>query len=222
MKKFFIVAVCLLSAFAIKAQPIVEDFEANSLEWSEFTFSSGFYAQIKKGKMSIFSQPIRYSSPSETGTFALLMDMMDPDPIPTHWNRMAHTHCLAPIDVQKDFTIRTNLVPTMSSTNSCVGILFNYRDEGNYYCIAYNSTNGVRFSRLENGRLVGWEEIPMVPKNNKQQMEWELVKDGDVLIFRINQTEFLKIRYAPMTFRGFGFFAYGGSSMNVDDVTFVQ
>lgn len=221
MKKVLLFVVCTAMYLTMSAQQIVEDFEANSFNWTEYTNSSTFQAVIAKGKLTIKSEVIRYTAANETRTYEMIMDLIDPDPLPTHWNRMAASHCIAPIDIVKPFTVRANVLATNISTNtSCVGVLFNYRDEMNYYCIAVNR-NGVRFSRVENGRIVGIEEDPMCPKN-MNTMVWEIEKDGDELVFKINDTEFLNLHYTPMQYRGFGFFAYGGASLSIDDVTFVQ
>lgn len=220
MKKGFFLIVSTIICVSAYAQQIVEDFEANSFNWTEYTYSNNYKAVIAKGKLTIVSDIVRYASVSETGTFAMVMDLMDPDPVPTHWNRMAASHCIMPIDVQKPFKVRANISKASFSSSSCVGMLFNYRDEMNYYCIAVNN-NGVRFSRVENGRIVGIEEDPMTPKK-PNIMFWELEKDGEELIFTINGSEFLRLHYTPMIYRGFGFFAYGGADLIVDDVTFIQ
>lgn len=221
MKKTFLFLVCAVLCMTMSAQQIVEDFEANSFNWTEYNYNSAYQAVIAKGKLTIKSDVVSYTAFSETQTYAKIMNLMDPNPLPTHWNRMAASHCVAPIDILKPFTVRANVMAANASSNSsCVGVLFNYRDEMNYYCIAINR-NGVRFSRVENGRVVGIEEDPMCPKN-MNTMVWEIEKDGEELVFKINDTEFLSLHYTPMQYRGFGFFAYGGASLNVDDVTFVQ
>ncbi len=221
MKKLLLFLVSVVICMTMSAQQIVEDFEANSFNWTEYNYNSAYQAVIAKGKLTIKSDVVSYTAISETQTYAKIMSLMDPAPLPTHWNRMAASHCIAPIDILKPFTVRANVMAANASTNSsCVGVLFNYRDEMNYYCIAINR-NGVRFSRVENGRIVGIEEDPMCPKN-MNTMVWEIEKDGEELVFKINDTEFLSLHYTPMQYRGFGFFAYGGASLSVDDVTFVQ
>ena len=226
MKKLFLFITCALYGTIILAQNSVkEDFEANSFEWTEYTYSNNYYAEILKGFLKISSSPIGY-----TGAFGgsdvaavLLQEAAYPSPAPTHKFRMSESHCVAPIDVQKPFIIRSWLksVVQLNSSN-CIGILFNYRDAANYYCIALN-LNGVRFSRYENGKLVGFEECPMVPKKvNNVMMNWELKKDGDYIIFTIDEIEFLKIKYAPLEYRGFGYFAYDGATIWVDEVEFIR
>ena len=223
MKKSFLFVICVfINTMLIAQNSIKEDFEANSLEWTEYT-SGNYFAQISKGSLKVSSNRTGYSGMSESAVVAQIIESLFVPPVPSHSNRISESHCFAPIDVQKPFTIRTLLKPTVQLSNSnSVGIMFNYRDAANFYCIALNQ-NGVRFSRYESGKLVGFEECPMIPKKmNNVMMSWELKKDGDFLLFSIEGTEFLKIRYAPIEYRGFGFFAYDGASVLVDEVEFIQ
>lgn len=223
MKKLTVFVLSALCCTTLIAQnSIKEDFEANSLEWTEYT-SGNFFAEISKGSLKVSSTTAGYAATSESCMVTQIVESMFAPPMPTHSHRISESHCFAPIDVQKPFTVRALLksMNQLSSTN-CVGIIFNYRDAANYYCIALNPY-GVRFSRYENGRLAGFEECPMVPKKiNNVMMSWELKKDGDYLIFTIEGIEFLKMRYAPIEYRGFGFFAYGGGSLMVEEVEFIQ
>lgn len=223
MKRLFLLVVCAATIPMIYAQnSIKEDFEANSLEWTEYT-SGNYFAQISKGTLKVSSTRTGYSGITESAVMTQIIETLYAPPVPSHSNRISESHCFVPIDVQKPFTIRTLLKPTVMLTSyNSVGILFNYRDAANYYCIALNQ-NGVRFCRYECGKLVGFEECPMIPKKmNNVMMSWELKKDGDFMLFYIGETEFLRIKYAPIEYRGFGFFAYDGASLLVDEVEFIQ
>lgn len=223
MKKFFLFIACATFSTMLLAQnSIKEDFEANSLEWTEYTYGN-YTAQITKGNLRILSTRSPYLGTNEAVIVAQIIEALFTPPVPSHYHRISESHCFAPIDVQKPFTIRALLKPTVQlSSDNSVGILFNYRDAANYYCIAVNQ-NGVRFCRYENGKLVGFEECPMIPKKmSNVMMSWELKKDGDFLLFSIEGTEYLKIRYAPMEYRGFGFFAFEGGALIVEEVEFIQ
>ena len=58
-------------------------------------------------------------------------------------NTFFETHCYAPLNVQKPFTIRTHVNIQKLANDRTTGLVFNYRDGGNFYCFDTRvKTNG--------------------------------------------------------------------------------
>ncbi|WP_336534763.1 hypothetical protein [Bacteroides acidifaciens] len=86
-------------------------------------------------------------------------------------NTFFETHCYAPLDVQKPFKIRTHVNIQKLTNDRTTGLVFNYRDGGNFYCFNFNNEM-VRFERRVDGIVVGaiqqgvkWKDKKRLTKN---------------------------------------------------------
>lgn len=218
MKKMIFTAVILtaVSAFQMKADSIKEDFESNSLEWTECTFEDAAgTAIIDKGVMTITSK-------GENKAMGALLTGLSGVATKVGENTFFETHCYAPIDPLKPFTIRTNVTIDKLGSDRLAGLVFNYRDAGNFYCFSFND-NVVNFKRYVDGRVVGsvtqsvkWE------KKKKMEQNWELQSDGQQLTFFVDGMQVLKVRYMPIDYAGVGFYTFGKQKLIVDDIEFIQ
>lgn len=217
MKKFVgIITIALGISNAVYAQSIKETFDANSLEWTECAYESNSgTAIIDGGKMTITSK-------GENKGLGIALTALSGVATKVGENTFFETHCYAPLDVLKPFTIRTHVNIKKLSNDRTTGLVFNYRDGGNFYCFNFNSEM-VRFERRVDGLVVGaisqgvkWED-----KKNVDQ-EWELTSDGQTLTFIVDGMQILKVRYMPLEYAGFGFYTFGKQELVVDDVEFIQ
>ena len=217
MKKIVgIITIALGISNAVYAQSIKETFDANSLEWTECAYESNSgSAIIDGGKMAITSK-------GENKGLGIALTALSGVATKVGENTFFETHCYAPLDVLKPFTIRTHVNIKKLSNDRTTGLVLNYRDGGNFYCFNFNSEM-VRFERRVDGLVVGaisqgvkWED-----KKNVDQ-EWELTSDGQTLTFIVDGMQILKVRYMPLEYAGFGFYTFGKQELVVDDVEFIQ
>lgn len=216
MKKIVLLFAVVLSATFANAQSYKETFDANSLEWTECGFKNGLgTAIIDKGTMTITSKgELKGLSAVASGLSGANTKLRE--------NTFFETHCYAPIDVEKPFTVVAKVNVKKLEDDRLVGFVFNYRDGGNYYAFAFNGSF-VKFIRYENNEVVG-EVMQGLPDSGKRRadMQWELVSDGNELTFKVDGAVALNIRYMPLQYAGFGFYTFGNQELIVDEVEFIQ
>lgn len=213
-----ILSVCMVAAIGLtaNAQSFVETFDANSLGWTESAGESNAgTAVIDKGVMTIKSK-----GDSKFMRFAANMN----GNAKGLENTAFETHCYAPLDVKKPFEIIANVKMDNLDLERQAGLIFNYRDFGNYYAFVFNKQS-VSFLRFVDNRCVGsitqdikWGKA----EKGKQHQVWKLISDNDELQFFVNDMEIMKVRYMPLDFTGIGFYTIGKQTLIVDDVTFTQ
>lgn len=207
MKKIIFLGVIALG-FSVNAnsQPFKETFDANSLEWTECAFeSSNGSAIIDKGKMTVVSK----------GEKSVLGQVVGE-------NTFFETHCYAPLNVQKPFKIKSHVNIKKLSPDRMAGLVFNYRDGGNFYCFAFNDEM-VTFLRFVDNECVGAIQQGIIWRDKKKvDQEWELTSDGQVLSFVVDGMLILKVKYMPLEYSGFGYYTFGKQELIVDDVEFIQ
>ena len=198
MKKMYRVLCLLLVVLAIqgRASVIVDDFSANIYAWNE-------------GEID-----------GDIGAIAIINGQLD---IKSKHDEMAlKTHCYAPINVEKDFRVTAHVYIDRLKNDKQVGLLFNYRDDGNFYCFSFNEY-AVSFRRYENNVEVGsyHQGIKWKKKKNLEQ-EWTLIKEADELAFLVDGQEIIRIRYMPLAYCGVGFYTISKQRLIVDRIEYEQ
>lgn len=215
-KRDLIISGLMLAALSSQAQTFKETFDANSLEWTECAYESNSgTAVIDGGKMTITSK-------GENKGLGAALTVLSGIKTKVGENTFFETHCYAPLDVQKPFKIRTHVNIEKLANDRMTGLVFNYKDGGNFYCFAFNDEM-VCFQRLVNNVVVGQIQQGIKWKDKKKvDQEWELTSDGQVLTFIVDGMQILKVRYMPLEYSGFGFYTFGKQELAVDDVEFIQ
>lgn len=170
-------------AMATTAQSFTETFDANSLGWTESAGESNAgTAIVDKGVMTIKSKG--------DSKFSRIAAMANGNS-KLFENTAFETHCYAPLDVKKPFEIVANVKMDNLDLERQAGMIFNYRDFGNYYAFVFNKQS-VSFLRFVDNRCVGsitqdikWGDA----KKGKQEQEWKLISDGDQLQFFVDDLE---------------------------------
>ena len=204
MKKLvFTVGMAFFLLAQTNAQNFKETFDANSLEWTECAFeSNNGTAVIDGGKMTIVSK-------GENKGLGVALTALSGVATKVGANTFFETHCYAPLDVQKPFKIRTHVNIQKLANDRTTGLVFNYRDGGNFYCFNFNNEM-VRFERRVDGIVVGAIQQGVTWKDKKKvDQEWELISDGQVLTFIVDGVQILKVRYMPLEYTGFGYYTFG-------------
>ena len=198
MKKRNVIILLLVAAlaFSAKANVIVDDFSANLYAWNEGEIGDNIGTiQIINGQLNIQSK---------------------------HDEVALKTHCYAPINVERDFRITAHVVIDRLKDDKQVGLIFNYRDDGNFYCFSFNEY-AVSFLRFENNKEVGsFHQGIKWKKKKKLEQEWTLVKDADELAFLVDGQEIIRIRYMPLAFCGVGFYTISKQKLTVNKIEFEQ
>lgn len=217
MKKVLL-TMCMMAAFVGTsfAQSFTETFDANSLGWTESAGESNAgTAVIDKGVMTIKSK-----GDSKFSRFAANFNGDSKG----FENTAFETHCYAPIDVKKPFEVIANVNMDNLALDRQAGLIFNYRDFGNYYAFVFNKES-VSFLRFVDNRLVGsitqdikWGDS----KGGKREQTWKLISENDELSFFVDDMLIMKVRYMPLDFTGIGFYTLGKQTLVIDDVTFTQ
>ena len=216
MRKILLMATMFVVTFSVNAQSYKETFDSNSLEWTECAYKNGVgTAIIDKGVMTV-------SSKGEKKGLSALVTATSGVATRVGQNTFFETHCYAPIDVIKPFEIQAKVNIKQLADDRLAGLVFNYKDGGNFYCFSFND-EFVKFIRYENNEVVGdiMQGIQWKGKR-KTDMLWTLVNDGQTLSFKIDGATILNIRYMPLSYSGFGFYTFGNQDLIVDEVTFIQ
>lgn len=209
---------CMIATITMAsyAQSFTETFDANSLGWTESAGESNSgTAVIDKGVMTIKSK-------GDTKFSRLAANLNGASK--GFENTAFETHCYAPLDVKKPFEVIANVKMDDLSLDRQAGLIFNYRDFGNYYAFVFNKES-ITFLRFADNRCVGsitqdvkWPDA----KKGKQEQVWKLISDGDQMQFFIDDLEIMKVRYMPLDFTGVGFYTIGKQTLVIDDITFTQ
>lgn len=217
MKRSFI-SLCMIAALTMAsyAQSFVDTFDANSLGWTESAGESNSgTAVIDKGVMTIKSKG--------DSKFMRLAANFNGNSKGME-NTAFETHCYAPLDVHKSFEIIANVKMDNLDLERQAGMIFNYRDFGNYYAFVFNKES-VSFLRFVDNRCVGsisqdikWGKA----EKGKLNQVWKLISENGELQFFVDDMEIMKVRYMPLDFTGIGFYTIGKQTLVVDDVTFTQ
>ncbi len=197
MKKYGILCLLLVAlAIGARANVIVDDFSANVYAWNE-------------GEID-----------GDIGAIAIINGQLD---IKSKHDEMAlKTHCYAPINVEKDFRVTAHVYIDRLKNDKQVGLLFNYRDDGNFYCFSFNEY-AVSFRRYENNVEVGsYHQGIKWKKKKKLEQEWTLIKEADELAFLVDGQEIIRIRYMPLQYCGIGFYTISKQRLIVDNIEYEQ
>lgn len=216
MKKYLLLLGVLLQSANMSAQSYKETFDANSLGWTECAYESNKgTAIIDKGVMTITSK-------GENKFAGALLSAMSGVATKVGENTFFETHCYAPLNVQKPFTIRAHVKIQKLSDDRNAGLVFNYKDGGNFYVFSFNREM-VTFMRYVDAKVVGGiDQGVKWADRSKIDQEWELVSDGQELTFKVDGMQLLKVRYMPLSYSGVGFYTFGKQELIVDDIEFIQ
>ncbi len=198
MKNVNVILLLLMIALAngAWANVAVDDFSANIYGWNE-------------GEID-----------GDIGAIAIINGQLD---IKSKHDELAlKTHCYAPINVEKDFKVTAHVLIDKLKDDKQVGLIFNYRDDGNFYCFSFNEY-AVSFRRYENNVEVGsYHQGIKWKKKKKLQQEWTLIKEADELAFLVDGQEIIRIRYMPLSYCGIGFYTISKQRLIVDKIEYDQ
>lgn len=217
MKKFIFAIVIMCYALSTNAQnSFIETFDSNSLEWTECAYETNSgTALIDQGVMTIKSK-------GKHKTMGAIITGLSGVATIVGENTFFETHCYAPIDVAKPFKIISHVKIDKLGSDRIVGLVFNYKDDGNFYCFTFDE-GMVRFTRYKDGRIVGSvsQGVRWADKSKVDQ-EWVLTSEDGILSFIVDGVPILKVKYMTLEYSGFGYYTFGKQKLIVDDVEFIE
>ncbi len=207
--KFVITFLAILGSIAaLNAQSIKETFDSNSLGWNETPkkIDSGT-SIIEKGVLTIKTEGTSKFWQAMTGESSC------------NWFICS---CYAPLNMDRSFTIVTNVTIGKLDDDKYVGLVFNYKDDGNFYAFIF-SDEMVYFVRREKHKLVGSKHQGVRwSVKRKARQNWRLESDTKTISFFVDDVPIMKMRYMPLEYTGFGFYTFGKQKLEVDDIEFIQ
>jgi hypothetical protein len=210
MKKVILTCLCAVFLCSAFAQSYKETFDSNSLEWTERAYKNN------QGTAIIADGTMTVKSYSKVNLLALAAGKVDVT------TTSYETHCYTPLDVEKPFEITSNVTVKNGME---YGVVFNYRDDGNFYVFSTDGKDYVKFSRYEDNRYVGGVTQGVKWKKKllgKTQQIWTIRSNGNTLEFIVNEEPIMKMRYMPLQYNGFGYYTVGACELVIDEVTFSQ
>jgi hypothetical protein len=210
MKKIVTIAIAFICSVSMNAQSMKETFDSNSLDWNECASESNSGTSvIDKGVLTITSKGVNKFWTAMAGA-------------QVGENTYFTCCCYAPLNVQRSFKISTNVTIGKLDDDKLAGLIFNYKDDGNFYAFVFNDEE-VRFMRIKDMKFVGSiTQSVKWGKTRKAQQNWRLESDGSTLSFFVDELPIMKIRYMPLEYAGFGYYTFGKQKLIVDDVEFYQ
>ena len=216
MKKLFLSIAALLCVSLTANAQLKETFDANSLEWTECAYKNALgTAMITEGKMIVKSK-------GEMKALGAALTVMSGVETKVRDATFFETHCYAPIDIMKPFQITSLVNVKKLAEDRQVGLVFNYKDGGTFYCFAFID-DFIQFIRYVDGEIVGsiMQGVKWAKKRGAD-MEWTLISDGSTLEFKVDGMSMMKIKHMPLDYTGFGYYAFGAQELEVYEVEFIQ
>lgn len=207
MKKIFLgaIAVFTLCTTAPEANAqILETFDSNSWQWTEYSANLG-KAYIIDGVMRLESK----SSSDETTLAEMVGNVA--------------THSFLPMDPAAGFQINTEAAVEKFEGKKQFGIILDYIDDMN--CLVFMIKGDCAFLyKMKEGKIVGQQrnQFKLQKGKKKTDLDIEVKYMGGELEFRVNDVQALLCKYVPITSNGFGFFAFGKCKVDFDNVEIIN
>ncbi len=213
---FLLVSLFTCNSLMVKAQNFTDTFDSNSLEWTECAYESNSGTAVIDGGF------LTIKSKGENKALGAVLTAASGYATKVGENTFFETHCYAPLDVMKSFKIRTKVEIDKLASDRVVGLVFNYRDGGNFYTFSFNKEM-VSFMRYKDYKVVGKIDQGVKWKDTKNtNQEWELVSDGSTITFFVDGLQMINVRYMPLDYSGVGFYTFGKQELKVDEIEFIQ
>jgi hypothetical protein len=128
------------------------------------------------------------------------------------------SHAYLPLDYNKPFKITCDALVDKVSENKHFGIMLSYKDDMNYMFFML-SQNWALLGKVTNGNLTNkWKGQMHLPKQKKANLSIEInYRNGDLEI-RVDDIQAIHVYDTLIESRGFGFFAYGKTKVDFDNV----
>ena len=200
MKTLMIFIFVIITSITSYAQ-LVENFDSNNWQWTEYA--------TNKGKAYIVNGVMRLESDTR-------LDLSWPEVIES-----VATHSYLPMDPSKGFTITCEALVDKIDDNKPFGLIMDYTDDMNCLILVLKE-DAAYLIKLKEGKVVGRIRNQFkLPKQKKAQLDINITYSGGELECRVNDIQALKAKYVPRESNGFGFFAFGKTKVDFDNVEII-
>ncbi|MDY4811636.1 MAG: hypothetical protein SO168_06220 [Muribaculaceae bacterium] len=194
-------SILLLSAMACTGTAAAqqeETFDNNSWQWTE--------SMSDAGKVYIVDGVMRLETNTPTSiTYEQVADLVS-------------THAYLPMDPTAGFTITCDAKVAKIADDKYFGILLDYMDNMNFMCFTMSS-NWAYLYKITEGKVTRkWKGQLHLPKQKKAVLDIKITYAGGDLEIRVDDIQAIHAKYAPIESNGFGFFAYGKTKIDFDNV----
>ncbi|MDE6339711.1 MAG: hypothetical protein K2K97_07995 [Muribaculaceae bacterium] len=201
MKKIlFFVMLCVLGTLSTSAQ-LKETFDSNSWQWTE--------QSTNMGKVYIVDGVLRFDTNTATN--------IDVQKVAEN----VSSHAYLPFDPISGFTITCEAKIDKVGEDKYFGVIMDYMDDMNFMCFTM-SQNWAYLYKVTEGRITRkWAGQLHLPKQKKASLDIKIVYSGGDLEIRVDDIQAIHAKYAPIESNGFGFFAFGKTKVDFDNVEIV-
>jgi len=196
MKKTILLIGILASFYCVQAQSIniIEDFETNSLGWTEVV--------DKRGESVIIEGVMKVRSKDETGFY--------------------ESHCFTDIDPKADFEIKCDVKVKVINDKSNFGVMFNYTDNGNFMVFMVEKGNAV-LRKYKDRRLVGSISNNIkLKKARNSNVEISIKYQTGRVLCEVNGMHAIEARNIELTSGGIGVYVMGKQKLEFDNLKLIQ
>lgn len=180
-----------------KAQ-LKETFDSNSWQWTE--------QSSNLGKVYIVDGVLRFDTNTNTN--------IDIQKVAEN----VSSHAYLPFDPTTGFTITCEALVDKVRDDKYFGIIMDYMDDMNFMCFTM-SQNWAYLYKISEGRITRkWAGQIHLPKQKKASIDIKIVYSGGDLEIRVDDIQAIHAKYAPIESNGFGFFAFGKTKVDFDNI----
>ncbi|MCE5321095.1 MAG: hypothetical protein LLF93_08370 [Bacteroidales bacterium] len=205
--KIILLTILLFISVNLKAQ-FSDEFDDNKFGWTEISGKDG-EALIIDGKMRI-------------ECFRSARSIYEPILTSTGEPNYIETHFYAPIDINKDFSISSNVLVKKINEDNAFGIILDYIDDGNYLSFVISEGKAMLL-KFENYDLVGRIRADIKLKGQrKAEVNLRIKSTFKKIEFFVNEMKALEVRYLDLTSNGVGFYVLGQQVVEFDNLIINQ
>lgn len=198
MNRLFLFIVLVWGAIGNVSAQMKETFDSNSWQWTE--------QSSPLGKVYIIDGVLRFETETPTNI---------------EWDKVAETlssHAYLPFEPSGGFIITCDAFVNKVSDNRYFGLLLDYMDDMNFMCFTL-SQNWALLCKISEGKITRkWKGQMHLPKQKKANINMKITYSGGDLEIRVDDIPAIHAKYAPIETSGFGFFAFGKTKVDFDNV----
>lgn len=189
-----------LATLSANAQ-MKETFDSNSWQWTE--------QSTNLGKVYIVDGVLRFDTNTATN--------IDVQKVAEN----VSSHAYLPFDPTAGFTITCEAKVDKVGDDKYFGVIMDYMDDMNFMCFTM-SQNWAYLYKITEGKITRkWAGQLHLPKQKKAILDIKITYSGGDLEIRVDDIQAIHAKYAPIESNGFGFFAFGKTKVDFDNVEIV-
>lgn len=198
MKKHIILIVLALGSALNMAAQIKETFDSNSWQWTE---------QVSDlGKVYIIDGVLRFDT--NTNINIPIQQVAE----------YVSSHAYLPMDPSAGFVISCDANVDKIDDDKYFGIIMDYEDDMNFMIFTM-SKNWAYWYKITEGRITKKMKGQLhLPKQKKANLNIKILYSSGELEIRVIDIPAIKARNVEIKSNGFGFFAYGKTKVDFDNI----